>query len=189
MSRFTAVVLSKNPVTSELPGVTVLGRVQKFGKEPIVELHGARLSALAHVTTPYFFYLDDDDSLPDDYLDVLEECASADVALAYTNEIVVKDGVSEVRRSRPYDQQDHAAHPMLVHHLALMKTSVARHAATLIPRGMYNETLLHFQVAKAGAQHIDRTGYIWNRGNGLHASAKCHLSQVNSAMWCGRNLA
>jgi len=188
MSPFTAVVLSAKPVEINLPGVVVLGRVQRFGKNPVVDLHDARLCALSHVTTPYFFYLDDDDALPDDYLDVLNECADTGAALAYTDEIVVSEGVESMRVSREYDAADHAAHPMMVHHLALMKTDVARQAATEIPKGTYNETLLHFQVAKSGAKYVPRVGYIWNKGNGLHNSARCHLSQVNSASWCMRNL-
>ncbi|MEG2040864.1 MAG: hypothetical protein RR068_07135, partial [Hafnia sp.] len=94
MSLFTAIVLSAKPVTLALPGVQVLGCTQVL-RSP-AELHAARLDALAKVQTPYCFYLDDDDALPDDYLSVLQACRdkmqAKGTALAYTDEILREAG-------------------------------------------------------------------------------------------------
>lgn len=76
MDRFTAIVLSAAPVSLVLPGVTVLASVQRI--TTVAQLYDLRLSVLSRVTTPFCFYLDDDDEMPADYLDVLNECAAHD---------------------------------------------------------------------------------------------------------------
>lgn len=83
MYRFTAIVLSARPVTLEIPGVQVLASVQTITS--VRQLYDVRLEVLGRVTTPFCFYLDDDEELPDDYLSVLDECAAHDVPLAYTD--------------------------------------------------------------------------------------------------------
>ena len=86
LSATTAIVLSASPVTLEIPGVVVLPSVQAITS--VRQLYDVRLEVLGRVTTPFCFYLDDDDELPDDYLSVLDECAAHDVPLAYTDELV-----------------------------------------------------------------------------------------------------
>lgn len=186
MNRATAIVLSKNPVTLTFPGIDVLGCVQSFNTAE--GLHSARLNALDRVTTEFCFYLDDDDKLPDDYLSVLDDCMAANVPIAYTNELEVTPDGFHVRVSGPYNQAEHVSKPMLIHHLVVMNTKAAVKAAAQIPRGCFNEMLLFFQLAKGGAKHIDRIGYIWNRNDGFHNTFECLLSQVRSASWCARNL-
>ncbi|PIG07848.1 hypothetical protein [Comamonas sp. 26] len=142
MSLFTAIVLSAKPVTLVLPGVQVLGCTQVL--RSAADLHSARLDALAKVQTPYCFYLDDDDELPDDYLSVLAECEAKmrarGVPMAYTEEILREPGKSDVRRSwYEYDNDRHAVGPMALHHLVVMETVPAQEVARglpLVPPGM-----------------------------------------------------
>ena len=49
MERYTAIVLSADPVTLEIPGVAVLPSVQKIST--VSQLYDLRLSVLVRVTT------------------------------------------------------------------------------------------------------------------------------------------
>lgn len=186
MVNCTAVILSARPVTKVIPGVEVLACVQTITTAE--QLHTVRLNALASVKTPYFFYLDDDDDLPEDYLDVLADCIALDKPLVYTDELIVHDGVTKVSVSGPYDQHAHILNPTLVHHLVLMQTAAAQKASAEIPRGMFNEMLLFFRVAAGGAGYVNRVGYIWNKGRGMHCRPDTLIAQVASATWCDRSI-
>ena len=150
----------------------------------------ARLAALEMIQTEWFFYLDDDDALPENYLSVLDRCMSTGAPLAYTNELIRnEDGTERVRKSGPYSQDAHVADFMLVHHLAVCRTEAAKRAAAAIPRGTYGtESLLFFQVAKGGAQWIDEVGYIWSpKATGLRCHPSLLIGHIQSATWAGRN--
>ena len=185
----TAVVLSAKPVQKRIPGISVAAHVSTFSDA--AGLLDARLRALDAVQTEWFFYLDDDDELPADYLDVLAECMDAEEPLAYTNEIIVlPDGAEYVRRSGPYSRQDHLRDCAFIHHLAVCRTAAAREAAGRIPRGMYGvEPLLFGEVAKAGARWVDRIGYVWRRrASGM--SKRCpsvSIGMVRSLAWLARS--
>lgn len=183
---FTAIMFSRQPLHREIPGVVVLNSVQTVrGPEAMLD---ARLDVLQRVKTPWCFYLDDDDDLPGGYLDVLAACADTGAPLAYTNELVITGDAQRVARGQAYDQAQHLQRPMMVHHLALMRTRDAVLAARSLPRGRYwAEMLLFWQLAKGGAAWIDRVGYVWNRGDGLNTKPWTHESQMRSAIWCGKN--
>lgn len=188
-SPFTAIVLSARPVTLDIPGVTVLPWVSTL-RTP-AELHSARLDALAQVKTPWCFYLDDDDELPADHLDVLtaarDLALDRDVALVYTDE-QVNDGIrSHVRTCMEYDRDRHAGLPMLMHHLVLMRTDSATALAARLPRGDYwTEHMLYFALAReGGAKHLPRVGYVWNRSQaGFSRMPQMMRAGVRSLMWC-----
>lgn len=184
MDRFTAIVLSAAPVSLVLPGVTVLPSVQKV--TTVAQLYDLRLSVLSRVTTPFCFYLDDDDELPADYLDVLDECAGHNLPLAYTDELIRYRGADRVRRAAPYDLEQHKARPMLVHHLALMRTQDAVQAAARLPRGSLSvEQPLYMELAKGGAAYVPRVGYVWNRKpSGISHWPQMLGAQMMSSHWC-----
>ena len=186
MTAATAIVLSANPVTLVVPGVTVLGSVQRIGKPG--QLHDARLNAVLQVDTPYCFFLDDDDELPADYLSVLGECIARDAALAYTHELVRQAGKPDrISKSGTYTREKHLACPMLVHHLAVMRTVDAQAAVHRVPRGeFWTEMLLYAELAKTSAAYVDRIGYIWNRGNGVNSQPKFIIAQMASATYCNQ---
>lgn len=188
MSLFTAIVLSAKPVTLVLPGVQVLGCTQVL-RSP-AELHAARLDALAKVRTPYCFFLDDDDALPDDYLSVLDECAAKmqqrRAAMAYTYEIQREAGKADVRRTTcDYDSDLHATRPMMVHHLVVMDTAKAQPVAAALPRGTYwTEHMLYWALGRLGATSVYRVGYIWNRNPaGFSRDPRILTAQVLSGRW------
>lgn len=160
--------------------------VSRFGG--VEGLLNARLAAIEKVQTPWFFFLDDDDDLPEGIEGVLDECARADQALAYTNEVIREGGKDLLRQSAPYSQKAHLADFMLVHHLALCRTEDAKQAARTVPRGRYGfEPLFYWQLAKRGAAYVPRTGYIWNKGSGMHRRPDVRIGMVLSQVWAGRN--
>lgn len=184
MPNITAIVLSARPVARSIPGVTVLPSVQKIAS--MTQLHDARLNVLHRVTTEFCFYLDDDDELPEDYLAVLHECASHDLPLTYTNELVRYRSKEHVRVMPPYDRGNHRSTPELVHHLALMRAGDAKKQAERLPRGdFWTEHMLYFALAEHGAAHINRVGYIWNRSeSGISHWPQTLTAQIKSRRWC-----
>ena len=184
MERYTAIVLSARPVNLDIPGVTVLASVQKI--RTVAQLYDLRLSVLGRVSTAFCFYLDDDDDLPADYLSVLDECAAQGQPLAYTDELIRYQGKESVRKSAPYSVDAHKARPMLVHHLALMRTKEAAEAASRLPRGDLSvEQPLYMELAKGGAAYVPRVGYIWNRStSGISHWPQMVAAQVRAKRWC-----
>lgn len=167
MGRYTAIILSAHPVTVEIPGVVVLPSVQVLASPEA--LHSARLDALGRATTPYCFFLDDDDALPADYLDVLGECVremqGRGVPMAYTDELVIEAEKADVRRSwYEYDSARHMNSPMGLHHLVVMDTAAVQALVQNLPRGnFWTEHMLYWALGRAGAVYVPRIGYHWQR--------------------------
>lgn len=188
-SDVTAVVLSRDGYRPDVPGVEVLAWRSVFdGVEGSVT---ARLKALEQVRTPWFFYFDDDDELPDDYPAILARCMDTPAALSYTRERVVDAVSGETYESfgAEYTPELHVQRPMLLHHLVVCRTQAALEAAARIPRGVYClEHLLFFEVAKRGANYVDEIGYIWHRGTGLSRQPKSALGQMRSVMYATNQL-
>lgn len=179
----TAVVLTAGQYLRHWPGIEVL-----VSRQPIrtaADLQRVRFDAVGKVRTSHFFYLDDDDGLPDDYLDVLDLCLAPGAPLAYTDERVN----GERRRSAHYEQSAHLADPLLVHHLALYETAAACAAVGVLPRGHFcPEFMLAWQVAKGGAAYVPRVGYEWNRRpGGMHDWPCTSLSQTRARLWAKVN--
>lgn len=186
---FTAIVLSREPYQEVIPGVAVVNPVQTF-RNPDDHV-AAFLGSLARVSTPWCFFLDDDDELPEDYISVLNECADAKQPLAYTNEIWRYSDKETLYRPGPYSKEQHLKRPMLVHHLAVMRTEDAKAAAKTVPRGRYwPEMLLYWQLSKGGVHWVDRVGYIWNRKSEGSFSQRPSVleSQVRSVIWCEKDV-
>jgi hypothetical protein len=179
----TAVVLSARPYATPWPGLEVF--VHRSTIRDAADLQRARFDVLADVRTSHFFYLDDDDTLPDDYLGALQRCVEAGAPLVYTDEDI--NGTRRV--SAPYSQAAHLRDPLLVHHLALYETTAAREAVEQLPRGHYcPEFMLAWQVAKRSAAYVPEVGYRWNkRPTGMHTWPCTTLSQVRAALWCKAN--
>lgn len=177
----TAVVLSRRPYAIAWPGLEVLVHCSSFS-----DMRGfliARFAALRRVRTERFFFLDDDDTLPADYLDVLEECDRTGAALAYTDELVSTIGGDERLRSAAWSRDLHLAKPLLVHHLAVYRTAAARAAIAQIPVGHFNpDYLLPFEVARrSGAAYVPRIGYVWRKTpGGMHTWPEATMSQTRS---------
>lgn len=185
----TAVVLSADDVAPFVPGLQVL--VHRSVIRDAAEHQRARFDAARRVETSHFFYLDDDDTLPTDYLDVIGECVAAGGALAYTDELQQHpDGSTSVRRSSPYSRDAHLNDPLLVHHLALYRTADAQRAIEALPVGhYYPEFMLSWAVASAGAAYVPRIGYHWYvSGHGLHTLPAISASTTRAMLWCRDNL-
>lgn len=166
MNDITAVVLSPEAAHREWPGLEVVVRQQVFSDA--AGMQAARFDAIEHVRTPYFFFIDDDDELPADYLDVLADCRAVCSPIAYTDEeIVSEDGQRSVITSGPYSREAHYRNAMMLHHLVLCETAAALDAVARLPRGHYwPEFMLYWELARAGAGYVPRVGYVWHKRAG-----------------------
>ena len=181
----TALTVSRAPVRRSWTGLehrNLAGRI--FGRA--ADVQAAWFDAIALVDTPHFFFVDDDDELPPDYLSVLSRCLEAGSAIAYTDE-----QVGPARRHRaPYSQAAHLKDPALVHHLVLCETAAARAAVAALPRGdFWPEMLLYWHMAAAGgATHVPEVGYLWHRrATGPHAQWFTVRGMHNARAWCAQN--
>ena len=192
MSDFTAIVLSARSVTLDLPGVVVLPWVSVLRDD--TALHAARLDALASVKTQYCFFLDDDDELPENYLDILAEVAdrfTQGAVMVYTDELV-RDETQKteyIRSTYEYNEERHRFGPMMLHHLVAMRTEVAQEVARTLPRGTYwTEHMLFYALGLRGpVRYVPKVGYIWNRGmTGFSRDPRIVRAGAFSMMWCRR---
>ncbi len=184
----TAVILSASPSTQRVvPGAQTLVHVSTF--RDAAGLLDARMAAIDRVETERFFFLDDDDDLPHDFAGVLAECLSHPEPLVYTDEVIRTGGQEQVRVGGPYSQAAHAADALLVHHLAVCDTKAAKEVAPTLPRGEYGfEPMFYWALAKRGARHVPRVGYIWNAGHGgMHRTPSVTRSMVNARAWAKEN--
>ena len=182
MADVTAVILSALPIKRQVDGCDTLVHSSRFNDA--AGLLEARFAAMARVQTPWFFFLDDDDELPEGYADVLDQCMSAGAPLAYTDEIIRTPRGDHRRTGQPYSQEAHKANNMLVHHLAVCQTEQALNALNKLPRGQYGfEPLFYWELAKSGAAYIPEAGYIWNVNAGMHRNPSVRLGMARSTLW------
>jgi hypothetical protein len=190
ISGITAVVLSANSYVREFPGLHVLVLPGKISDSR--ELYATRLGAVNKVQTSHFFFLDDDDDLPPDYLEVLRDCLQTNAALCYTDEIIRNplDGYSFVSKKQEYSQDAHLAFPLLVHHLVLYSTHMTVKELPNMPEGNHcPEYIMAWQMAKKGAAYVPRIGYIWNKhpSAGLHRHPAIIRASIKSIHWAAAN--
>lgn len=181
----TALTVAREPTSMAIPGAVhrcLSGRIFKSA----ADVQRAWFDAVELVRTPYFFFIDDDDSVPAELPEVLESCIKSGAAVCYTDEMV-----GPQRRIRQdYSQEAHLSNPTLVHHLVLCETSTAKAAMRDLPRGhFWPEMLLFWQMAKiGGAAHIPEVGYHWNKKDkGLHSEWFTVFGMANSRAWCEQN--
>lgn len=193
----TAIILSRHPVSNKVraqvpAGIHVLNYVSDI--RSFKSYQRSWFMAIGEVVTKWFFFLDDDDALPVDFLGVIDQaigCADRQgAAIVYTNELIVNDaGIAVESVKGPYSQETHIKNPTMCHHLVLGRTASARYAMRLLPRGDFMpEPLLYFQMAKDGAVWLDEVGYHWHRkSTGLHRHPAALAAQVASMRWCHAN--
>lgn len=184
----TAVVLSAGAYARAWPGIEVL--VHRSVIRNAAELQHGRFEAAMQVRTRSFFFLDDDDDLARDYLEVLERCQGAGAPLAYTDEIVAQpDGTAFVATRKPYDRAAHFRRPLDIHHLVLCDTAAARRSITRLPRGHYApEVMLYWDLAREGAVYVPGAPYIWRRRpTGMHRWPCTTISQMRALLWAKDN--
>ena len=184
----TAIVLSREPIDLQIEGLVVINVVSKI--ENHVMMNKMRRKAIKRVKTDYWFYLDSDDELPPDYLSVLNECMAAEVAVAYTDEIVRMKGQADwYRNPGEYSAEKHAADMYMLHHLVLYETQATLEELPNIPEGgiaMF-EMMLSYQLAKLSVKYIPRVGYIWHKSNtGFHTKYDSLRAVCGAATWCNK---
>lgn len=185
----TAVVLSENPYTRSFDGIEVLVHQEKFSLTS--QFQKARFEAVKNVSTEWFFFLDDDDDLPSDYLDVLAKCLKEaklrGSMLVYTDEIRRTTGLpDELVKGQEYSQRAFLSKRLLVHHLVLMNTKLAQAVVQTLPLGDYApDFMLSWEMAKYGALYVPEAGYIWNvRPGSMHTRMELIVAFRNTISWC-----
>lgn len=190
LKKITAVVLSPTPYVSSYDEVTVLNHICPIPFQSHYDINTARRKALAKVTTPYCFFLDSDDQLPEDYVDVLQDCVKLNKAVVYTQELIKNhDGTEILRQPGIYSQDAFIRTATMMHHLVLYNTVNVRQVMPTLPDDReLLEVCLNFQMAKISVGHVPRVGYIWNRGQtGMHAKSDALEFMCRAAGWCARN--
>lgn len=189
MNRVTAVVLSPVAGKYEFDGWETLNWVSKFNTP--TGLHKARLDSLMHVKTPYYAFVDSDDSLPintksqiNRLIDLME---INDHAIGYTDcEIISYSGKShhDIKGEQAYILNN-KTRLEYIHHLVVARTEDAVKQAKLLPLGNYlTESILYAPLCQGGASYLPEIGYTWNKINkGLHLHNKCGDSLRNSRDW------
>lgn len=182
----TALVLTAGDYSCSWRGLDCV--VQRQVITDAGEQLAARFAAVKKVRTKFFFFLDDDDGLPDDYLDVIAECESHDAPVVYTDELVLtpmNTPVGSVLAKGPYSRDRHYRNPTLLHHLVLCNTRAAVEAIGHLPRGHYwPEFLLYWELARGGAPYVPRIGYVWNkREGGMHVWSSTVRGQVRALLY------
>ncbi len=181
----TAIVLTAGDYQRAWPGLQLV--VQRQTITNAAEQLAARFTAVEKVRTKHFFFLDDDDDLPDDYFDVIAECEHHAAPIVYTDEIVLtpmNTPVGSVLAKGPYSRERHYRNPTLLHHLVLCDTTAALAAIGRLPGGHYwPEFLLYWELARGGAPYVPRVGYIWNkREGGMHVWSSTVRGQVRAML-------
>lgn len=181
----TAIVLTAGEYTRRWGDVETVVQRQRITN--VGDQLAARFAAIEKVRTTHFFFLDDDDDLPEDHLDVIAECLQCGAPIVYTDELVLtpmNSPVGSVLSKGPYSRDRHYRNPTLLHHLVLCETRAAREAIERLPRGHYwPEFLLYWDLAREGAPYVPRVGYVWNkREEGLHLSPSTIRGQMRSTL-------
>lgn len=190
MNKFTAIILTKKPNYQKvIPGVEVL-ITHSPGIKTAEHLNYIRLNMIRHVKTEFFFYLDDDDHLPNTVKEVLEQASLKGTGIVYTDELWIKnDGTREVLTRQDYTPEWHLTHPQALHHLLIFNTQVAMQCLPECPMGDYwtECTLSYLCAERAGASYIPEVGYVWRQSKGgLSKQGWIIESVVRSASWCAR---
>jgi hypothetical protein len=180
---YSAVILSKEPITSNilLPKDTqVLNYVSTF--ENAEGLHKSRLASLEDIATPYFFWLDVDDPVPEKLVAPTKGLVYGDyLANTCQGQILVKEVYGD------WVADFHKVKPLFIHK-AICSTAKARAIAKLLPRGEYwTEWLLYYFLAlKFGATYDPELKFIWNKQqSGMHGLV--HKATQNSLLWILQN--
>lgn len=182
----TAVVLSPEPAGRGWSGLVNYNHVSRFDTPG--GFTKARFASIQGVTTKWFVWVDSDDDLPADYLDVFSECMAVDCPIAYTDEEVRESHLTYRRTSEPYDRRGYIERPAMIHHAAVCRTADARRVLPTLPEGDYwPEMLLYHALANLGAHYVPRVGYIWNKGQGMHTKPESVIAVARTAAWCWRN--
>lgn len=144
--------------------------------DTVEDLHTQRLAALHSVKTPWCFFLDDDDELPENVGGLLTTgiglAEQSGAKMVSTEELIITP--AEIKRNES------------IHHLVLMHTHAAQQAAQVIPLGRYyTEGILYPQLAQGGHLHVREVGYHWYCGStGFHTNPYLVEARINSNRWC-----
>jgi hypothetical protein len=187
MSEITAVVLSATEKEFSFDGWKTLNHVSQFNTAE--ELHFQRLEAIKKVNTPYFAYVDDDDSLVENTAEQMQRLISLmkknQHCIGYTDYKEKAFGGTTTIRPGKYVPVKHYTNVMLMHHLVVVQTDKALELLKSTPLGLYwTEYLLYAPLARNGVTYLEEVAYIWHmKTTGMHVHKDAGISQKNSLKW------
>lgn len=146
------------------------------------ELHSQRLKSLENIITPYFFFQDSDDPMPD-------VVTLPSQGIAYGNLVIdnLDLGKKTVLNNQNWNAQWHLANPYAIRK-AYCNTQHAKLICKHLPKGEYwTELLLYYFLAKLfGSTYDPIIEIIWRKQTiGFHTQAQ--VSVINSVMWIMNN--
>ena len=181
MTMMTCMTLSAEPFKFNTPrSIVFQNYVSKF--DDCAGLHKSKLDAIFKIKTPYFFFQDYDDPLPNNYPVPEKSIVYGDFFTRYVASGHIKRTVAE-----PWSESWHLKNPLMVHK-AICNTAAARAVASLLPQGEFlTEPLLYFFMCKAyGFTYDPSLEFIWNKSpKGLHTKAEKSIS--NAVAWIKQN--
>jgi hypothetical protein len=182
--KLTCIILSPsivNPIDGDFLFVNYVS--QFTGPAGLLD---AKINSISRVKTEKFFWLDWDDELPQNFAKLSQKLCEKDVAVAYTDELILDNrfdlATSTRRVAGQYSPAAHRRNPTLIHHLAICDTQKSLAVCAKMPRGNYAiEPLLFSGLARISNYYLPEVGYIWNRSSsGLSNSPSISVSFKNS---------
>lgn len=176
---FTCVTLSNKELHRDTPSnVVYYNHVREFSDT--ISLHTERLNAISKVKTPYFFFCDYDDPLP-------EFIIKPNKAVLYGDNYFNEFGVERIFNSKEWSREYHLQNPYAIHK-AICNTNLSRKLSLILPRGEYwTEILLYYSLALIGGfEYNKELKMIWNKkNNGFHTKVNTNIA--NSVLWLLNN--
>lgn len=190
MKTVSAVVVSQTPYDGRwLRGIELVNQIESIPFRNHADMNRARRAALKKVETDYWFFLDADDELPLNYEKVIRDCIDKEVAVAYTDELIIADGRETRRRPGSFDPAKYVKNVLMMHHAVVCDTGLTRRVTPMLPDGReLFESCLYFQLAKISWSFVDAIGYHWHKKRtGMHCGHDALEYVVRAAAWCARN--
>jgi hypothetical protein len=176
---FTCITLSSKEMQRNTPSdVVYYNHVREFSDT--ASLHSERLNAITKVQTPYFFFCDYDDPIP-------EILIKPNKGILYGDNYLKQNNVEKVYKSSCWQNDKHLSNPYLIHK-AICNTELSKKIAMILPKGEHwTEVLLYYSLALIGGyEYIPEFKIIWNKKNtGFHTSIAKNVA--NSVTWLLNN--
>ena len=192
----TLVMLSPVEISIKYTDVDVVLHISKF--DNLVDLHKERLLAIRKVKTPYFMFLDSDDDLSDNYLDIfkrlIDKMIKENKILGYTNYRRIYTNTTNTNQ-RPiikdfiignFNVNGFRNNLHYLHHSVVLNTAATLKLLDIAPYGLYNTPYLLFHaMSRNGAVYIPEICYIYNQyETGMHTNKSNLEAYANTIRWC-----
>lgn len=176
---FTCITLSSEEMQRDMPSnVVYYNHVRRFSD--VASLHNERLNSIKYVTTPYFYYCDYDDPIPE--LNIVPK-----TSILYGDNIYNQFNIERINKSGNWSEENHISNPYFIHK-AICETELSLKLLDILPVGEYwTELLLFYSLALVGSSEYDPSiKMLWNKKQyGLHKDVRKAIH--NTVLWLLNN--